>query len=736
MKNYFLSFTLLFQAILLGGWMQTASAQIAQDTTKPAQANLALVLRSYQDSVWLRWAVSNEAVWKVANTQGYVVERAERPAGNTTPAAKLKFTPIAGSPFKNWTQEQWQTALAPLQADTQAYALAGVAANLALTPTTKPTGDIIQNIKTLTQARQNAENPFTLALLLANRSRVAALGLGLRTTDKGVKTGKTYVYRVYCAGKTPIATDTAYAETAVQAYSPEKIYSMLKVSAFEADSSIAFDWQKTPEFYGFQVERSRDGGKIFSRLTKMPIVPSFPEGYTGDRRAGFGDDEVGIPRYQPLVYRFWGSTPFADEVMFAEVRAMRRDRTPTLAPFIESAEHTQPTKVVIQWKMNAPVEADLQAFRIKRGSKADGTFTDITQSPLDKNTRTFTDTQFDLGGQNYYVVEAIDTAGNVSRSMSRYVTLIDSTPPAKPVFISGTMDSLGKVKLVIQPNMERDFAGYRLLKGNAREHEFSAIQQTYSDSLPPATKETPPVVFFDSTQVRTLTRSVFYRVIALDRNYNESELSEIIEIKRPDVIRPVAPLLGTYTATDSSVVLTYVRSASNDVAQHKLLRRVVSGKRSAWEAIATLSPKDITPISTYNDYAVQGGTRYEYAMIAIDESGLVSDTSLSITVTPYTRMFVSAPVLVAKAAPATRSVEIGWEYKSNITAAPVFVLMRQMGADGWRVISRTEGIPPTPTLKDNVPEGVKTPVVYMMKIVYPETGQESRYSAPVEVSMN
>lgn len=706
-------------------------AQKAADSTKTAKARFAMMARSYQDSVWLRWGVSNEAVWRYANQQGYVVERAERPLGSKTPASKLKFAPIEGSPFKVWAEEKWQAALEPLaKTDSQAYIMAGIASGFAEPLEAKPSGDVLQDLKTLSEARQAAENPFAMSMLIAMRSRVAALGLGLRTTDKTAKTGKTYVYRVYCAGKSPMPSDTGYVEVAVKPFVPETAYPNVAISKVESDSSVAFDWLKTPDFFGFYIERSMDGGKTYQRLTATPVVPTYPEGYTGERRAGFGDDEKGIPLYKPLKYRFIGLTPFADEVTFATIDAMRRDKTPTRPPFIASATHTKPEQITITWDMATPVEADLKAFRVKRGSDVKGPFTDITPTPLDKGIRQYIDTQFELGGKNFYQIEAIDTAGNASQSLVAYVTLIDSTAPAKPVFVSGTMDSLGRVTLVLAPNKERDFAGFRILKANGREHEFSAISESYSDSL-----GFKILTFYDTTQVRTLTRSIFYQATALDRNYNESEPSEILEIKRPDVIRPVKPLMGKYTATDSSVVLSFVRSSSMDVASHLLLRRIVSGKIGAWQTIATLknpsNPKERN--GSYVDFSVQGGNMYEYAMIAIDESGLRSDTSLSITVKPYVRAYTAQPVLKATANAATRSVEIGWQYKSNITATPVFVLMRKVGSDGWSLVSRTEGTP-APVLKDSVPESVKTPVAYMLKVMYPETGQESPFSDTVQVS--
>ena len=142
---------------------------------------------------------------------------------------------------------------------------------------------------------------------------------------------------------------------------------------------------------------------------------------------------------------------------------------------------------------------DLKGFVVARGNKNEGPFKQISKNLLPPGTRSFEDAAFDKSGENYYVVEAVDTANNSVISFPAYVTLIDSTPPARPLVEKAMIDSTGKIIIKIKPNTEKDFAGYQLLKANAKEHEFSVVQETYRDSAGAKT-----FILYDSTTLKSL----------------------------------------------------------------------------------------------------------------------------------------------------------------------------------------------------------------------------------------
>ncbi len=222
-------------------------------------------------------------------------------------------------------------------------------------------------------------------------------------------------------------------------------------------------------------------------------------------RASFRDE--GLENYRLYTYRFYGYNVFGERVMFAQVDAMPRDRTPPEQPRVITLEHHKPDEVLIAWEMNDTPAADLMGFAVGRAKGADGEYQVIHPDLLPSSSRTFIDTSFVQGQMNYYVIQAVDTAFNVSSSLPVAVTLIDTIPPAPPVWASGSIDSLGVVSLELEKNPENDLMGYRLYRSNDPGHEFSVIFEGFveSDTL----RDAIPVVFTDTLSLNSLTPYVY-----------------------------------------------------------------------------------------------------------------------------------------------------------------------------------------------------------------------------------
>jgi hypothetical protein len=265
-------------------------------------------------------------------------------------------------------------------------------------------------------------------------------------------------------------------------------------------------------------------------------------------------------------------------------------------------------------------------------------------------------------------VEAIDNAGNISRSNSAYVALTDSTPPIMPRWIDGVMDSNGVVTLRLRANRERDLMGYRLLRANAPDHEFSVAIESFGGEMPERATDT---LYRDTVAVRTLTRSVYYRAVALDRNYNESEPSTVLAVRRPDVVPPVSPAITDVFVTDSSVQLRFAASSSEDVA-YQMVQRRAQGTTS-WDSIARAGSAD----TLFVDRAAKRNITYEYAMLAVDSSGLRSELSMAVLARPYDPG-VRPGVVGVEAAydPSRRAVTLRWEYGA-------------LDEDFWFIVYRT-----------------------------------------------
>jgi len=301
---------------------------------------------------------------------------------------------------------------------------------------------------------------------------------------------------------------------------------------------------------------------------------------------------------------------------------MPKDLTPPRSPIMQSAEHIKPDEILIKWDIPIPTDTDLMGFNIMRAKEVDGDFKQLNSKLLSKSKNTYTDKAFIRGGQNYYKVQAIDTAGNKSTSFSSYVTLMDTTAPSTPKFISSTIDSLGVVTLNVIPNKEKDLKGYRLFMANSPEHEFSVIQENFDEDIsnPKENKH----ILKDTITLKSLSPYVYYKVKALDFHHNQSGFSEMLQVKRIDTIPPTTPVFKNAIVGENTIEISFALSQSKDVKEHLLYRKM--DLNSKWEIISKLEKNQ----STFIDKGLQK-EKYYYSLRAMDNSNLFSKYAIPLS---------------------------------------------------------------------------------------------------------
>ncbi len=700
--------------VLLAALMRTSAQTADQDDLNAGlKAHVGLVARAQDDGILLRWAVDKPAVWQAAASSGYVIERAEAGADGKQPASSA-FRAVSAAPILPWTPTQWETyfATAPAAIDGQPdYAM--VAAAMC----EKSEGEAavqLDNLAALKEQKARFEMSYGLALYAADRSSAAAEGLGLRFLDKTAEKGKTYIYRVRLAGASSVyRVDTGMVNIT---FTPLRAASGNLVRATENDGWILLTWPGR-KYSATRVERSTDGGKNFSPLTNRPVMSVHAED-SHDSTESFSDTLV--TNYKPYVYRVHGATAFADEELIGEVKAMGRDRTPPEKPFVPNAKQIAARAVRIVWSMDEPVAEDLSGFRVFRDSIEDGKYIPLTQGMLSKNAREFIDTTFAEHDPNYYVVAAYDTAGNVARSMPSYVAIVDSTSPGVPRWFKGTMDSTGVVTLVLRANPERDAMGYRIMRANAPEHEFSTVREWFGQDGRSAAKDT---VITDTVAIQSLTKNVYYRATALDFNFNESEMSDILTVPRPDLVPPVAPVITDVDVTDTSVAIFFTPGGSPDVASHLLYKR--SSGDASWGTPVTIAADARSAI----DKDVKSNVTYEYALQAVDSAGNKSEKSMTVLARPYMNAVLPAVSdLTVRYDDSKKQMVLNWRYDRE-TEGQRFMIYRSLNGSGLKKYAAANNS----TIRTFIDASLPGKGVYEYAIkVMSTTGAESGMSAVVK----
>jgi uncharacterized protein len=701
MKKYILIITILFCC-------QSIFAQV--DSSK----RLSAMKRSYNNKIVLRLFPSNPSSLLVGNKKGYKVQRADFAQGDI---ASLNYADIKNPVSIRITEDSGVSYIINKKiTDTLELKMAGLAYGLTEQNALPQKGDVLADgVSSLKDKQQDESMKFFMVNIACNKSKLASIILGLWIEDEQVELGKTYAYRVKINDE---KNDWFYIKVTCENFNPNYLLNERNIKLNEGDTKVDFNFPEGYDYYAFNIDRSNFTKDAYKRMNKEPIVKINPTGTVGKVDYTFGDSS--LTNYKKYFYKVWVNTPFGDEMLFADFAAMPRDKTAPTMPAIKTANHVNPAQVEIKWEMEDKINGDLKGFTVKRGSKNEGPFTQITQKALPSNARTFIDESFEKNGENYYVLEAVDTAGNKIESYPAYVTLIDSTPPAIPVVAKATIDSVGKITIKVKPNTEKDFMGYQLLKANAEDHEFSVEQETFKDSLGATT-----FVLYDSTTLQSLTPKIYYKLVAFDTHYNQSEPSQVIILKRPDTIAPVSPIITNYKVADTTVTIVFVNSSSDDVVANYLLRKEV-GKQK----FDTIFTNKENTIEKFKDKKFIGGKEYEYTMVAKDEGNLFSKKSRSLFIKTLLNNELPVPIIQAVFNEKQKAVTINYKLNGQLKSKKATIeIYRRTAIDAdWVILKAVAVDINKPIIDEKLPN--TTSVFYIAKIV-DENNNSSTFSKPI-----
>ena len=438
------------------------------------------------------------------------------------------------------------------------------------------------------------------------------------------------------------------------------------VKAEFGDLSVALNWDT---FYfqsiysAYQVERSDDEGKTFKPTSELVFVNTRPVNGRESKRTHYLDS---IPQnYKVFYYRVKGITPFGETGPPSKVvQGTGLGSASGVAPVISSTEVNQDGSAVVQWKYPKEMLARVKGFTVGRASTAKGPFTDITPKLLTPETDSYRDKT--PGSINYYVVKAIGQDGQTATSFPYMIQLEDNSPPASPKGLSAKIDMQGVVTLRWAANQESDLIGYRVFRANDPKEEFVQITR----------EAVGATEWKDTVNLKTLTRHVYYQVVAVDDHFNSSAFSEMLQVERPDIVPPSASQFSKAESVGNRIQLEWIPSVSEDAAAYDLYRSVRGGTTNV--LLKTFS-KDST---RFMDVNVEPGKQYQYRLIVRDKAGLNSaPVSISVNCIDYG---VRAPVtdIQFNVDREARQIVLQWSYKKEGLRG--FQIYRMAGSNAIR----------------------------------------------------
>ena len=558
-----------------------------------AREPIAVTARPSPDSIVLRWAPLDFRTWKWGNETGYRIERYTLVRNGI-----LLGTPervVLGQVFKPSDEVVWERLVkTDGYAAIAAQALFGDRFEIDLQQS-----DVISIVNKV----QENEQRFAFALFSADMSPAVAHASGLWFTDRDVRPGEKYLYRIILntsdspRGSVFVGTDDTY-----------ELPKPPNLTAEFQDKVVALKWEKTKllPYTAWFLERSKDGQK-FVRTSDSPLVTVSPTPLN-DTRYEYGIDSLPHPS-ATYHYRVRGITPFGEVGPPSNPVKGKAIATVAQVPYITSAINTENTAIDLRWDFPADNNDAINGFDIRRASEPNGMFKSLNPVLLSSERRNFTDVK--PATSNYYQVVAYGKDGREYPSHVYFAHVIDSVPPSAPVGLEASVADNGEITVKWKKNDEADLYGYRVYKAYHRSEELAQIT---SEPL----KE-PSIT--DQVDVNTLNEHVYYSVMSIDNNQNHSSLSPLLKVSLPDKVKPQPPAILPVKIDTSGILISWQPGGSADIVRYDLYRKAPNEK--GWIMIHSVSVEKDS-LYMYRDVTVASGAKHLYTIISVDDSGLES----------------------------------------------------------------------------------------------------------------
>lgn len=690
------------------------------------------VARPRPDSILLRWAPSNKETWKLGNQYGYKVERITV-VENKVRLAKPKKELLTNVPLKPYPLSDWESA-----AKNNKY---GAIAAQALFGEDFKSEAKNQNTVSGSQIYQKSieeDMRFGFALFAADMDVATAKASGLRFVDRKVKKGDRYLYRVYIPlpNTTPvqrihpdstkgratsreigtgspdegngvpprnIVVDTALVYTGIDEYAP--LPKPAEFSTVFLDSVAVLSWNSKVQdnvYVAYEVERSRDHGLSFQARTREPFVPILK-----NPKNPFAFYRDSTPANVELQYRIRGLNAFGEQGPFSVITKGKSQPALQQSPKELSYEVLEIRKVKLSWKYDAKPTSLIKGFKVYRSAQYEKGYKVVSGAMLIPKTQLgFVDPQ-PLGAA-YYQVVAVDSQKHEHASFPLMVQFEDGEPPKAPIGLKGTIDKTGKVSITWTSNTEKDLLGYYIYASNSRKDEFSRLS--------PDPIAVP--LFSHKISLQTLTDSIYYQVLALDKRYNESQRT-LLALPRPDVVVPSHIALIDTRGTEQGIVVIWHNSTSKDAKQYLIYRHQTELGEEAKEAMEMdevfkiISHKGDTTV--FLDTSVVLGKVYQYGIVVEDRNGLRTPRKMYTTKEQRSKSFFKGKAIALAGNWDASHKKIVLNWKS--TGSPVKHWIIYRSSQGERLAQYESAV--GETFDDTEVEKTKT-YQYFLRPVFPD----------------
>ncbi|MBK9285311.1 MAG: fibronectin type III domain-containing protein [Sphingobacteriaceae bacterium] len=449
------------------------------------------------------------------------------------------------------------------------------------------------------QKAKDEKMMYEFLLLSCDFDREVAKACGLYFADNDFVSGQTYTYvlKNYTGPKNlkkfkeiEINTATLSAKKEMSQVSHKTKYNKMELN---------WDVKALQEFYsGFYVERSEDNIH-YQFVHQQPLV-FMGEENKQKKKLIFYRDTMPVLNKQ-YTYRVRGLNYFGEFSAPSNLINTIASQPIQSFPLFDSVEVLGNKDVYLKWRMDDTAETKfIQKFILTKCKTESGKYNTVAELA---NALNYRDTA--LKHSYYYKVFALTQAGDTLSSFSKLVVITDSIPPDVPKGLNGKCDRDGNITLQWLKPKDENLLGYKIFRVNALNEEPVQINSHFISDT----------VFNEKLALDNLSHFAYYAIAATDSNYNTSQLSPFIKIKKTDTIAPVKPILLGVSAKLNGVKLKYSVAQEEEILKHGVYRRT---KNKKFEWIAALNSADT--LNYMLDTTAVNGTMYGYVIKSKDES--------------------------------------------------------------------------------------------------------------------
>jgi hypothetical protein len=536
-----------------------------------------LVMKSFvkKDSVLLRWAPASAELMLLGLKNGYIIERVN--SSENFESSQSKKT-ITVAPFserqKKYTDSQDPTTLQ------FAEFLSGMLESSNLTA-------------------DDLSMAYFSLILGSSVNRTLAEMMGLFTVDLP-EADNTFLYRVSIQKSTTVSAAIEVNSAVVDKH---PAMTMLAGSARTKLKQAYLSWEAVSlqnKYAAYWIERSTDSIN-FEVRNQTPYF--FFKSQDEPNKMNCDYVDTGVVEGVTYYYRVRGINDFAEKGAISNVVKVYIPKSIYGEVHIDSVSASGFDRKINGEFVDYRPKNEIKKFVLMRSDSIAYGYQFLAEQNYATNQFSFTATvPISSGDRYYYKVAAISPDNDTVYSFPYYFFTLDQIPPSVPVGLHGVVNDSGVVRLAWKLNPENDIRGYRVFWANSLKEEFVEATKVFCiDS-----------VFYDTLGLNNLTSEIYYQIVAVDLNYNNSKKCEPVKLLKPDTIAPVAAVFTDYLAYKKGVYLSWNNSSSKDVVGSTLLRK----KDNRIDTLIHWS--DTT--SHFIDSTGISGEKYAYFILTADNS--------------------------------------------------------------------------------------------------------------------